>query len=441
MKFPGWSLAEYLFQADSFQYQGFVMTGSHLSNTSKVQLIQWFRAFFLSVSDTFFKHRCLDNAAALTYTTLFAVVPMMTVTYSMLSAIPSFQGVGETVQSFIFSHFVPTAGEQIQSYLSSFSQQARKLTGVGIVFLVVTAFMMLRTIDRAINQIWQVDRVRRGITGFLLYWAILSMGPFLIGVGFVLTSYLASLKLIADTTAYLGVDQWLLRLTPMLLSSIVFTLLYLAVPNRRVPFRHALGGALVVAFMLELAKAGFALFITLSPSYHLIYGAFAAVPLFLLWIYLSWILVLFGAVLVRSFALSNQMRNEALPPLLGVLVVLNGFNEQFQKGLSLKLKQLHLSGWNLSLEDWERYTSYLLEQGVVSKNDLGEMILAKDLRHLELNALCQQLPWSLPSDQELVSVATQNKPEWFGQLIDRLKQLNEKQRAVLDCNIDRLFNA
>lgn len=230
------------------------MPDSRPFGSIRAQRVLWFRAYLLSVSDTFFKHRCLDNAAALTYTTLFAVVPMMTVTYSMLSAIPSFQGVGDTVQSFIFSHFVPTASEQIQSYLSSFSQQARKLTGVGVAFLVVTAFMMLRTIDRAINQIWQVDRVRRGVAGFLLYWAILTMGPFLIGVGFVLTSYLASLKLIADTTAYLGVDQWLLRLTPMLLSSLVFTLLYLAVPNRPVPFRHAFTGALVVAFLLELAK-------------------------------------------------------------------------------------------------------------------------------------------------------------------------------------------
>lgn len=415
------------------------MSGSLLSSSSQAQRVQWLRVYLLSVSDTFFKHRCLNNAAALTYTTLFAVVPMMTVTYSMLSAIPSFQGVGEMVQSFIFSHFVPAAGEVIQSYLSSFSQQARKLTGVGVAFLVVTAFMMLRTIDGAINQIWQVDRVRRGITGFLLYWAILSMGPFLIGVGFVLTSYLASLKLIADTTAFLGVDQWLLRLTPILLSSIVFTLLYMAVPNRRVPFRHAFTGALVVAILLELAKSGFALFITLSPSYQLIYGAFAAVPVFLLWIYLSWILVLFGAVLVRSFALSNQTRNESLPPLLGVLVVLNGFNEQFQKGLSFKLRQLHQGGWNLSLEDWELYTSYLLEQGVIGKNDLGEMILARDLRHLELNTMCQRLPWSFPSDQQLESVETLNKPEWYGQLVDRLKQLNEKQRAVLDCHLDDLF--
>ncbi len=403
--------------------------------------LQGVRDYLKTVFELFMKYRCMDNAAALTYTTLFAVVPMMTVTYSALSAIPSFQGVSESIQGFVFSNFVPSTGEQIQSYLGSFSQQARKLTGVGIVFLVVTSFLMLRTIDRSINQIWQVDQVKRGVSGFLLYWAILSLGPFMIGAGFILTSYLASLKLISDTTAYLGVDQWLLRLMPVFLSSLIFTLLYTAVPNRKVPFKHAIFGAVIVAVLIELAKGGFALFITLSPSYQLIYGAFAAVPLFLLWIYLSWVLVLFGAALVRARAINQTPGEERLPEVLGVLAVLSAFQTSFLEGKALKLADLHRLGWKLSLKDWELYTENLLEAGLIARNDRASLILARDLGTINLNELCQQLRCHLPETGELQSEGMRNQPEWFQQAIERFNEVNRQKSTVLDVPLSELLTS
>ena len=118
-----------------------------------------------------------NSAAALTYTTLFAVVPMMTVTFSMLSAIPAFQGTGEQIQSFIFRNFVPSAGETLQQYLREFTTQARQLTWVGVAVLAATAFWMLVTIEKTFNTIWRVRQPRRGVSSFLLYWAILSLGP------------------------------------------------------------------------------------------------------------------------------------------------------------------------------------------------------------------------------------------------------------------------
>ena len=222
------------------------------------------KQFLALVLRQFSEKRCTENAAALTYTTLFSVVPMMTVTYSMLSAIPSLNGVGDAVQNFVFNNFVPATGEVVQTYLQDFSQQARKLTFVGIAFLLVTSFMMLRTIDKALNEIWQVSHTRRGVSGFLLYWAILSLGPLMLGAGFLLTSYLASIKFITDTTAFFGAEALLLRLMPVVLSTLLFTLLYSAVPNRKVPIKHALTGAVVVALLVETAKAGFA------PLYYIV---------------------------------------------------------------------------------------------------------------------------------------------------------------------------
>lgn len=395
--------------------------------------------FIKSTIERFARNGCMDSAAALTYTTLFAVVPLMTVTYSLLSAIPSFQGIGENVQDFIFHNFVPTAGETVQSYLLSFSQQARKLTAVGILFLIVTAFMMLRTVDKAINKIWQVEQVNRGVSGFLLYWAILSLGPFMVGLGFVLTSYLASLKFVTDTTAYFGAEHLLLRLMPILLGSLVLTLLYTAVPNRKVPICHALTGAVVVAVALEGAKALFTLFVTRTPTYELVYGAFAAVPVFLLWIYLSWVLVLFGAVLVRNLGLSGKNpEGQHWPPLLALTVVLNVFRERFQQGLPVNLKTLQRLGWPLALEDWEQHTGLLLKLGVICKNSNGELVLGKDLRELSLAEFCQCLPWPMPNQTQLAMIDSDGRPGWFGALLERLRQVNQAKSSILDISLDQL---
>lgn len=210
------------------------------------------------------------NASALTYTTLFAVVPLMTVSYAVLAAVPSFQGVGEELQSWVFSNFVPTTGAVVQDYLSNFANQARQLTAVGVAVLAVTAIMMMKNIEAAFNRVWRVSEPRKGLSSFLLYWAVLSLGPVLIGLGLGVTSYIASISVITEATELVGRAR-LLSILPMILSAAAFTLLYAAVPNCRVPIKNAFYGGLVVAILFETAKRGFALFVTQFPSYELIY--------------------------------------------------------------------------------------------------------------------------------------------------------------------------
>lgn len=400
-----------------------------------------FQSFVIAVIKRFLDNRCMENAAGLTYTTLFAVVPLMTVTYSILSAVPSLQGVGDSVQNFIFESFVPSTGEMVQSYLNDFSRQARKLTSIGIVFLVVTSFLMLRNIDKSLNNIWQVTYVRRGMSGFLLYWAILSLGPILFSAGFLVTSYLASLKLVSDTTAILGGEQWLLRLMPVVLSTLLLSLLYTAVPNRKVSVRHALAGAVFVAVLVELAKVGFTLFITLSPTYHLIYGAFAAVPLFLLWVYLSWLMVLLGAVVVRSLGLyGKQERGNRPPPLISILLILKQLQERFQEGHGLHYSDLQKRGLPISLDDWESYTSRLMGMGLIGKNDDGDWILARDLRQITLFSFCKELPWPLPHDGQLQNFPDSEESGWLSDLIQRVQAVNSARLKALDCSLDELLS-
>ena len=163
--------------------------------------------FWRFLLQRFIADKGTSNAAALTYTSLFAVVPMMTVTFSMLSAVPAFQDTGEQIQSFIFRNFVPSAGDALQQYLREFTTQARKLTWIGVAVLAATAFWMLVTIEKTFNTIWRVRQPRRGVSSFLLYWAILSLGPLLLGGGFAISTYFTSLSLISGPDALLGVQE------------------------------------------------------------------------------------------------------------------------------------------------------------------------------------------------------------------------------------------
>ena len=156
----------------------------------------------------FRSNRCEDVAAALTLATLFALVPSLAVLYSILAMIPELQGLGERIQALAFEHLVPSAGSEVQRYLLVFAEQARRLTVVGVVVLFVTALSMLRRIERAFNRIWFVETPRKGVVSFLRYWAVLSLGPLLLGFGLVMTSYVTSITLFSDALELIGFKKW-----------------------------------------------------------------------------------------------------------------------------------------------------------------------------------------------------------------------------------------
>ncbi|MCQ4346896.1 virulence factor BrkB family protein [Pseudomonas stutzeri] len=348
----------------------------------------------------FFADRIPQSAAALTYTTLFAVVPMMTVTFVMLAAVPAFRDLGEPIQRFIFDSFVPSAGEQVQQHLSAFSGQARELTWIGVGVLVVTALLTLKTIESAFNQIWRVRRARRGLSSFLLYWAILSLGPLLLGAGFAASTYVTSLKFLSGPEALPGAAT-LLGLTPLFTGIAAFTLLYAAVPNTRVRLRHALIGGSCAALLFEAAKALFALYVTLFPGYQLIYGAFAAVPLFLVWIYLSWLIVLAGAELVCHLGAPDGWRGGARAPLLNLLGVLAQFHACQQRGGALSREGLARLGWGMDDGDWAELIDFLEGERLVSATGNGDWVLCRDLSGLSLHQLLERSPWPLPASARL----------------------------------------
>jgi membrane protein len=242
----------------------------------------------------FARHEAPQNAAALTYTTLLSLVPLMTVTLAVFSAFPVADRVYEAIQDFVFRNFVPTSGEVLQQYLMEFSAKASKLSGTGALFLVVVAVLMMNSIDRALNAIWEVQSARSHARKFLVYWAVLSLGPLLIGASVVVTSYVVSLPILSEAASS-GVGRRLLGLAPVITSAIAFTMIYAVVPNRRIRISHALVGGVFAALLFEVAKRAFGFYITQFPTYEAIYGALATVPIFLVWLYLSWLVVLLGA--------------------------------------------------------------------------------------------------------------------------------------------------
>ncbi|MNM69740.1 ribonuclease BN [compost metagenome] len=374
-----------------------------------------------------------NKAAALTYTTLFAVVPMMTVSFAMLSAIPAFEGMGERIQVFVFRHFVPSTGEAVEEYLRSFTTQARHLTWLGVAFLVVTAFTMLVTIERAFNEIWRVRQPRRGVARFLLYWAILSLGPLLLGTGFAVSTYITSLSLLSGPHALPGAAT-LLKFMPLTFSVAAFTLIYAAVPNARVPIRHALVGGLFTAVLFEAAKSLFGMYVRLFPGYQLIYGAFATVPLFLLWIYVTWLIVLFGAELVCNLSSSRLWRHRAMPRLLVVLGVLRVFFDRQRKGQPTRLTDLHREGWLLPEDEWEELLDFLEREQLVCRSggSSASWVLCRDMGSYSLHHLINRSPWPLPNPDSLPKELNES---WYPELRVALERYQLERKSLFGASL------
>ena len=382
--------------------------------------------FWRFLFQRFLADRGISSAAALTYTTLFAVVPLMTVTFATLSAVPAFQGVGEQIQDFIFRNFVPSTGAAVQEYLKGFTEQARQLTWIGVLALAVTAFMMLVNIEQAFNTIWRVRKSRRGVSSFLLYWAILSLGPLLLGSGFAISTYLGSSTLLSGPHALAGV-KILLGFTPLLFSVAAFTLIYATVPNASVPLKHALLGGIFTAVLFEVAKAIFGLYVSFFPGYQLIYGAFATVPLFLLWLYLSWLIVLFGAELVCNLSAPHHWRRRAMPRLLVVLGVLRVFYERQQLGLPVRLSSVQRAGWLVPGDEWLEIIDFLQSEQLICATAGDAWVLSRDLSSYPLQQLLSHSPWPLP---RLAQLPAQLDEPWYPVLCSALGLFYQQQEQL-----------
>jgi membrane protein len=262
--------------------------------------------------------RCPQIAGSLTFATLLALVPLFTVAVAVLSAMPFFEDAMVQVKVFLLMNLVPEiAGRIITVYMGQVGEAAARLTGVSLAALLAMAIAMLFTVDRSLNLIWRVDTQRPLWLSVAGYAALLALGPVLMVLSVGATSWLVqfSLDQIVMPSQF---EALALRIVPVSVSAAAFFLLYRIIPNRHVPARHAIAGGVLAAVVFELMKSVFAAYVRAVPTYRLVYGAFAAIPIFLLWLYLSWLVVLFGAEFTASLAWWRGRRwcvVQSLPPL------------------------------------------------------------------------------------------------------------------------------
>lgn len=243
----------------------------------------------------FKEDRLFEEAASLSYTSLLALVPLLAVIFGVISIFPVFSEWSEQFKNFVFSNFVPAAGETVSQYMDTFLSSVSKLTLPGTIVLIVTALLLMFRIEIAFNKIWRVTEPRTLTGRVVMYWAVLTLCPIMVGAAVALgaQNLLAALNLDGEFSA--GVQ----RFGIFLLMWMAFTLIFVLVPNRKVKFRDAIVGAFLTTLLFEIAKSAFVAYVT-NANYAVIYGALATVPIFLFWLYLVWSVVLLGASLAAS---------------------------------------------------------------------------------------------------------------------------------------------
>jgi membrane protein len=247
----------------------------------------------------FIAHHCLTSAASLSFTSLLAIVPLAAIGIAILSAFPVFAGIGDMLTGFVLRNFTPDANAAIQDTFRSLVTNAGNLTGVGILFLIFTSTMLLYEVEITFNEIWQVQEKRTLMARITIFWTVMSLGPILIGLGLSVTAPYFAGVLTGDGAAAQSIGL-LAYLLPITLEIAGFGLLYMALPNVQVAFRHAAIGGVIAGLLFEVLKYGFGVYIRNFAAYDAIYGALSALPVFLIWTYLSWAVILFGGVVTAE---------------------------------------------------------------------------------------------------------------------------------------------
>src|SRR5882762_2521042 len=249
---------------------------------------------------------CFAASGALSYTTLVSLVPLGVIALGILSAFPNFADVRQELLDLVFRNFIPTISEQAAWWFQYFAGSAGQATAIGIIGIAGTGVLLLATVEDQLNALWRVTTPRPWGQRIVAYWTLMTLGPLLVGVSLTLSAHLdtaarrAGLDPQAIAQFASGWPHFFARLVPFVLELIACTLLYCLIPNCAVRWRDAALGAAVGAVLIEILKIGFAYYIGTWSSYQTVYGALATIPIFLLWMYVSWLAVLFGAVVAAN---------------------------------------------------------------------------------------------------------------------------------------------
>lgn len=387
----------------------------------------------------------LQAAAALTFTTLLAVVPLLAITLGVFSAFPAFAALRGYFEEALFANLVPQVGEQARLYLASFARNTAKLTAVGMVALAVSAVMLLMTIQSTLNRIFAVRHQRALILRVLVFWSLLTLGPVLLALALSLTSDLAQVAraTVSDAGFVTGGFEtragWPRHVLAIALEISAFTGLYVIVPNRPVPWRDGLIGGLLAVLSLEVLKRVFALYFMVFPAYQTIYGALATIPIFLIWLYACWTVILIGAVFAASFSdwwaqrrvdKDDQGDDALAATLRPALLILACLRAQSQIGGGFPSDGL---AGRVGFSNFSDIIAQLIAAGYVEMSEDQSLVLARDPTSASLYDLYRDL--GLATATETTDESGDPAAERAGApaaLAALRRRLNDAERTALD---------
>ncbi len=347
----------------------------------------------------FVADKCIQRASALAYTSLLAIVPMVALIFSIFTSFQAFASVSSHLTNTLLEYLLPTSQQAVQAYLSTVADKTTALSVFGVLGLLFTATALLNTIEEAFNTIWRITRARALFSKFITFWATLTLAPILVGASISITSYFAALpvlKQMAEGATYISQTPFLV---PWLMSSLAMATLYSVLPNSSVPFRFSLIGGLVAGALFEWAKFGFAFYVTEVADYERLYGALSTLPIFLIWLYLIWVIVLIGAEISfclqhpeQSYRRQSKFLMPGMQQFYSHLIIVRAA-QSLQQGKTLTMSML-MAETNVPDNIMQEWLDRLCQLELLRHTEVDNQsawILGRDANHLSLYDIYQSV--------------------------------------------------
>lgn len=400
----------------------------------------WFRYLRLLVSH-FLDDNCTQKAASLTYTTLLSIVPMLAVLLVIFSSVPALEGMREQVQETIYRNLLPSGSNQLQEHIDSFARNSVKMTLVGVGALLFTTVMTLITIEDAFNQIWRTTNQSKDLHSILRSMVTIIATPIILIIAFIASSAIRSIDSISRHLFGYGLDWSIWAVGLSFLTTIVgFILLYWFTPKTKVPLKNAVIAGITIAILFECVKRVFGLAVTNFTSYEAVYGAFAVLPIFLLWIYISWNLILLGVEISYTLTIFDKNDNKKRPPFLILLTLIHHIYQNHKQGKKTPKESLYASFKHAERDDCQEYLHHLENQEFITMDKSGSYHLTTDPKKINLWQFYKTLPYSLPNKQALSNVYAEND-EWQQKLYEKMGLIEHQTKTLFGASLADLFEA
>lgn len=382
---------------------------------------------------------CTQKSASLTYTTLLSLVPIITVVIVLFSVVPAMSEMREQLQDMIYDNLLPTSSESIRTHLESFAEKSSNLGLIGVAGVFVTTIMTLLTIEGAFNKIWRVEERSGFLNSVLRYWTMITLAPIVLGVAFVASSAITGLSLFNQKFMGYGID-WAIwaKIVSFMVMTAGFVGMYWFVPKTQVPIKNALIAGVVTAVLFETLKTLFGTIVSNFTSYEAIYGAFAIIPVFLMWLYLSWNIILLGVEISYTLTIFESQHAPSQHAFLSILQMLRLTYERHQEGKTVSEQELRATLSQDELTHWSAYINKLTQHKLIRATQDHQYVLSIDLETISLWQLYRSLPYRLPFGDEM-HPAGEHDALWLDKLHTRLSKTEQLTQNELDVSLKQLF--